>query len=522
MEGRQGLTGREGGTPPRTAAARRATEARGVRGLLTALGGDGGHVLDDGTWSDLGLDDVFDLVDGTTTTAGRAFLYAALRAPLTDLGELEHRREEMAALLSDPEELQRARDPLRRASRDDDVDVFGFLGDGAGKGAWKKAVYPLLAAAEVGSVVLLVLTGLPGFLVFLAVTINNIVVHYVEKMRLAERSAVLAAFHRVLMDGRLILRSRTRRFARERALLAERLPRCRRLRRRTALFLPKGAAVDIMQMVVEYVNMTLLLEAISCVFSLRECVALRKDLLEIWRAVGAVDALSGAAHRAAGRRTVSTPAYAPGEAGIRAAEVVHPALEDPVANPASLRSPGVVLTGANMSGKSTYLRSVAVNQILAQSLALVFARGYSCGLFRIASSMARADDLGRGESLYLSEARRILSILSLADRGGPPVLAFLDEVFSGTNSPERVAITIALLEHLEERRAVSLLATHDLEIPARLGGGYECLHLRDSAGAEGMRFDFKLEPGVVKERNAAKLLGLLGYPASLLERIRFD
>ena len=101
------------------------------------------------------------------------------------------------------------------------------------------------------------------------------------------------------------------------------------------------------------------------------------------------------------------------------------------------------------------------------------------------------------------------------------MLAFLDEVFSGTNSPERVAITIALLEHLAERKAVSLLATHDLEIPHRVGSGYECLHLRDSASGEGLAFDFKLEPGVVTERNAAKLLRLLGYPPGMLDRIRY-
>jgi DNA mismatch repair ATPase MutS len=515
------VTGAGSGMRPRPGAGPRATASRGVRGYLSALGPDAGHVLDDGTWNDLAMDDIFDLVDGTTTTAGRAFLYAALRAPLFDVGELERRRAEAAALLSDAGELARVRKPLRKAARDDEVDVFGFLGEDAGRGAWKKFVYPLLAAAEIAASILWAFTGLPGFLAFLAVTCNNIVVHYLEKMRLAERSAVLSAFHRVLVSGRRILGSRMRRFARERAVLADRLPRLRKLMRKTAFFIPRGTAVDILQMFMEYVNMTLLLEAIACVFSLRECVARREDLLEIWRAVGAVDALSGAAARARERGMASVPDYAPGEARIRAAAVVHPALAHPVPNPASLQPPGFVLTGANMSGKSTYLRAVAVNQILAQSVALVFAREYSCGLFRVVSSMSRADDLGRGDSLYLAEGRRVLAILTMAERDGPPVLAFLDEVFSGTNSPERVAITVALLETLAERKAVSLLATHDLEIPLRMGIGYECLHLRDSVSGEGLAFDFKLEQGIVTERNAAKLLRLLGYPAGMLDRIRY-
>jgi len=481
-----------------------------------------GHVLDDGTWDDLGMDEVFDLVDGTTTTAGRAFLYGALRAPLTDAEELGRRRDEVAALLADPEERRRVRETLRRAVRDDEVDVFGRLGDDERKGAWKKAVYPLLAAAEIAAAVLWALSGLPGFLAFLVLTCTNITVHYLEKMRLAQRAAVLCAFHWVLVEGRLIQRSRMRSFARERALLAQMLPRCRKLMNRTALFLPRGPAVDVMQVFAEYLNMTLLLEAISCVYSLHECAARRDDLLAIWAAVGAIDALSGVAVRAAERPMVSLPSYLPGEARIRASAVVHPALGDPVANPASLRRPGIVLTGVNMSGKSTYLRTVAVNQILAQSVGMVFARDYECGLFRVASSMARADNLAGGESLYLCEARRILAILSLAGSEGPPVLAFLDEVFSGTNSPERIAITIALLGHLEREGAVVLLATHDLEIPGRMAGGHECIHLRDSASGEGMRFDFKLEPGIVTERNAAKLLGLLGYPKAMLERIRYD
>jgi len=197
--------------------------------------------------------------------------------------------------------------------------------------------------------------------------------------------------------------------------------------------------------------------------------------------------------------------------------LVHPQLDRPVPN--SLRTESsVLLTGSNASGKSTFLKTVALNAIFAQSICTVLGTGYAAPAFRIYTSMAITDDLLAGESYFISEIKSLKRITE-ADASEQPLLCVIDEVLRGTNTVERIAASSELLKHLDTKKSLCLAATHDVELCTLLGGQYRMLHFEESVTEDGeVLFDYKLKDGPATTRNAIKLLGNMGFDKDLVRR----
>lgn len=193
----------------------------------------------------------------------------------------------------------------------------------------------------------------------------------------------------------------------------------------------------------------------------------------------------------------------------------HPLLPDPVPNDLDTRR-SVLLTGSNTSGKSTFLRSVLLCAVMAQSLGACPAESYRAPAFRILSSMALRDDLLAGESYYIVETRSLKRILDAA-HGTPPLLCVVDEVLRGTNTVERVAASCEVLRAIPQGNALCLAATHDGELCSLLADRYDLYHFTETVGETEMTFDYRLRPGPATSRNAIRLLGLLGFPETVVE-----
>jgi DNA mismatch repair ATPase MutS len=215
------------------------------------------------------------------------------------------------------------------------------------------------------------------------------------------------------------------------------------------------------------------------------------------------------------------------DAMLEATGLAHPLLDAAtrVGNPAELGGPGrvLVISGANMAGKTTYLRAIGVNALLALAGAPVCARAMRVRRVRVATSIGIRDALGEGVSLFLAELRRLQAIVAAAaEPEAPPVLYLLDEVLHGTNSRDRRTATRAVLAHLRRHGAVGVVTTHDLELaddPA-LAAGAAHLHFQEGwapAGADGgaprMTFDYVARAGRATGSNALALLAALGLDA---------
>jgi DNA mismatch repair ATPase MutS len=179
----------------------------------------------------------------------------------------------------------------------------------------------------------------------------------------------------------------------------------------------------------------------------------------------------------------------------------------------------LLVTGSNMSGKSTLLRAVGVNAVLAQAGGPVCARRLAMPPLAPFTSMRVQDSLEEGVSYFMAALRRLKRLVSEAEgaaAGGPPLLYLLDEILQGTNTAERQVAVRRIVAHLLELPALGAITTHDLELASapELAGRCRAVHFTEGVTAEGegvrLSFDYKLRPGVATSRNALKLLQLVG------------
>jgi DNA mismatch repair ATPase MutS len=205
---------------------------------------------------------------------------------------------------------------------------------------------------------------------------------------------------------------------------------------------------------------------------------------------------------------------------LEAEHLGHP-LIDPtsrVSNDVALEGPGhaLVVTGSNMSGKSTLLRALGINVVLANAGAPVCAKRLRLGSLRVATSMRVSDSLEEGTSRFYAELKKLRLVLELAraaKSGGPAVLFLLDEILHGTNTRERVIGARAILRELIAQHAMGAVSTHDLalgDLESELEGRVKNVHFEEQVEGDVMTFDYRLRAGVVQSSNALRLMKIVG------------
>ncbi len=240
-------------------------------------------------------------------------------------------------------------------------------------------------------------------------------------------------------------------------------------------------------------------------------------VLEEWIAAAAeIEALCALAGYAYENPAAVYPEWAQEGPCFHGTELEHPLIppDQCVANSVSLESSRQVLmmSGSNMSGKSTLLRTVGCSAILAMAGAPVRAGHLRLSSLQVAASIRISDSLQQGISHFLAEVQRLGQVIQLTD-GDWPVLFLLDEVLHGTNSHDRRIGAGALVRGLLQRKAIGIITTHDLalaELATEEPGRVENVHFADHMVDGKMIFDYRLQPGVVTHSNALELMRTVG------------
>jgi DNA mismatch repair ATPase MutS len=210
----------------------------------------------------------------------------------------------------------------------------------------------------------------------------------------------------------------------------------------------------------------------------------------------------------------TTPQFTEGKV-IKGEKLAHPLItNNRISNYIDINeySPVLLITGSNMAGKSTYLRTVGINLLLAYTGASVCASSFTCPLLNIYSCMRISDDIDQNISSFYGEIIRIKKIIDAVKRN-EKVFFLLDEIFKGTNSIDRHTGAISLVNKLEKVGAVGLVSTHDLEL-AELEktskGKIKNYHFEEYYKDDKIYFDYKLKKGVCTTRNASYLMKMAG------------
>lgn len=261
----------------------------------------------------------------------------------------------------------------------------------------------------------------------------------------------------------------------------------------------------------------ILLWSTNCAIATENWKAANGRHLQRWLdAVGELEALGSLARYAFEHPEDVWPQFHGGAPRLDAIGIAHPLLDATVAirNTVTLSAerPLLIVSGSNMSGKSTLLRSIGTNVVLALAGAPVRATSFNLSPFHVGASIRVSDNLSEGESRFYAEIRQIRDVLTMA-KDNPPALFLLDEIFSGTNSHDRRIGAQAILRSLVERGALGLVTTHDLALTRmeeELGEKARNVHFEDQIVDGKMRFDYRMREGVVTRSNALELMRSIG------------
>ena len=270
-----------------------------------------------------------------------------------------------------------------------------------------------------------------------------------------------------------------------------------------------SASSNLIDVVFDYLRMLFHLDLIQFNRMLREVRNHTEDIDIMLTIIGRIDALIAVGAFREGNPDYCIPRIADTPV-VKAVNLYHPLIKEPVKN--SIEETGsVLITGSNASGKSTFLKAVALNVILAQTIHTCMAESFQMGIFRVCSSMTLRDDIQGGDSYYMVEIKALKRIMDAEKEQGVPLLCFVDEVLRGTNTVERIAASAQILKSLCVGNCICFAATHDIELTHLLEGLYTNYHFEEEIREDDIVFNYKLLSGRAATRNAIKLLSIMGY-----------
>ena len=245
----------------------------------------------------------------------------------------------------------------------------------------------------------------------------------------------------------------------------------------------------------------------------------RKSIEDMFLFIGEIDAAISVASLKAGNIKTCAPNFN-NKNEFFAEKIYHPLIDKCVTNDFDLSHKSMLLTGSNMSGKTTFIRTVAVNCILAQTLNFCFADNYNAPYYKVHSSIRISDDLLDNTSYYLQEVLRIKELIQ-SSKDENPCLFILDEIFKGTNTIERISGGKAILSYLNKNNHTVLVSTHDIELTELLeNDNFKLFHFSEQIENNKLFFDHKIKLGKLKTRNAIKILDLYKYPSEIIKNAK--
>ena len=272
--------------------------------------------------------------------------------------------------------------------------------------------------------------------------------------------------------------------------------------------------------VISYLKIIFMVDFIKFYSMLRNVDGHEKEIEDMFEAMGELDALIAVASFREFLPFWCEPALTPQKDAseqiqLKVQNMYHPMIPNPVANSITMDK-GVLITGSNASGKSTFLKTVALNAILAQTVYTCTAQEYSANYLQVMTSMALRDDLESGESYYMVEIKSLQRILKECEKK-KPILCIVDEVLRGTNTIERIAASSRILKSLSMPHVLPLAATHDIELSYILKDCYDNYHFEEEIRDHDVFFNYQLKDGRATTRNAIKLLEIIGYDPQIVK-----
>ena len=475
------------------------------------------QTLNDKTCNDLDFQELFMFIDRTNSKIGQQFLYNKIRT----IPQQSHKtllNEKLITLLSENSDFRVSiQTQLSKLNNSDALYISALFQDEHIKPPKWFFMVRLLSFTSLLSLTMLFFYSQMAF-VLMGLIFVNLVIHYWNKKnlyhylgsvpQLIELNTVAKELHKIDL------------FKEINPNLPKAISILNKLRNRMSFFRMdsqmQGDFRIIFWVLFEFFKITFLLEPLLLFGVLRQLDIKRKEIEEIFLFVGEIDSLISIASLRKGLDKYCFPEIIQNKKTIIANEVYHPLIHDCVKNNIHVNGKSILLTGSNMSGKTSFIRTIAINAITGLTLNTCFAEQFSMPRWRVYSAIRLNDDLINDKSFYFEE---VLTIKKMIDKSinGNPNLFLLDEIFKGTNTVERISAGKAVLSFLTKADNIVFVSTHDVELADLLKDEYELYHFSEKVGNKNVDFDYKLKEGKLKNRNAIRILEINDYPKDIIK-----
>jgi len=480
------------------------------KGIQT--GDDNKYVLDDRTWNDLDMDLVYAQIDRTMTIPGELALYSLLRRPLFNKEELD-KRNCLINLFSQEQKIrEKYQVAFSKLGKKGDVYHLDIL--------WEDQPphnkYAFLYSFLLFLIPIFILFGVLNYSLAWfglgATLLCNMFLHYRTKQKIYEHLSSIRYLGKLIRCAKSLTEIKHPVLENYHKEIEQSLNKVSYISKKTGLLGREGDSFYLS----EYLNIIFLIEVRAFYSVLSALEKYKKQLRQIVTWIGFIDTMIAVASYRAGLESFIEPKFLNSGSFLKIEEIVHPLLNKPIPNSISVESGGVLITGSNMSGKTTFLKAIGVNAVLAQTIYTCLAKEYQASFFHIITLIGRKDNVIEGKSYYLDEIRALLRIINALEKD-VPCLCLLDEVFRGTNSLERISASAEVLLYLAKHYCLIFATTHDLELTELVESSYSNFHFLEKITEEGISFNYKLMKGPSTTRNAIKLLRHVGYPNEIAD-----
>ena len=478
---------------------------------------DSDEFIDDKTWTDLDFDSIFSKMDRNVSSIGQQYLYHLLHKYENNEGILKKRyslilyfrkssslRESIQLLLSDLASIKAYFIPTLIISNIPTPSKYYYL---------------LILLSALTLISSFMIYFIPYFLlVTLGFLVINVILNNILSSKIYDYFAGFSSLNKLLIIAREMCKLKSEIPIKDLNYLFSKRRLISRLNKKLGKFvIDKEGLNDFVRMAIEYLNLFLLYDLIAYYRSVNELNKYRREIRKIYESIGNLDACISLASYLEGLKTFANPVFN-NKGAVSFDNIYHPLLDNAVPNTIDELSRSALITGANMSGKTTFIKTVGINIILAQTLYFCHADKFGTHRFKVKSAIKREEDLKNSKSYFFVEIEELQGFIKLA-HSDTNHLFLIDEIFRGTNTIERLAISTSVLEFLNQHGKV-LVTTHDIELQDLLEDSYTMYHFGDQVNGNKYSFNYKLQEGPCLSGNAIKLLEIKGYPKSITEKAK--
>lgn len=468
--------------------------------------------VDQLTWNDLAMKEVFEKLNYTKTSVGSEYLFNQLRdidPKLKDVFE----KEELYILLANDRKLREKvlliLSGLGKRNYADSSSYFYKFNDHKIKHAY---MYIILACLPILSIILMFSSLKYGIASLFCAFLINVVIYYRNQRVLENDLHSITYVASIVNTGKSFATIHHPRFTIYGDILKGEGKGLRKISFFGKVLSFGGNSGGDFDVIFEYFRIIFLLDFISYNQIVKTIVTHQKAYKQLWEAIGELDAAIAVAFYRKSLAFYTKPNFVDKEE-LSFENLAHPLLDDPVTNSSTLGKT-VLITGSNASGKSTYIKAVAINAILAQTINTVLANKWTMKPSYIVTSMAIQDSVLDGDSYFIAEIKSLKRIIKFSEEK-KPMISFIDEILKGTNTIERISASAAIMEWLSVNKGMNIIASHDIELTEIAGEVYTNYHFKESIENDEVIFDYKIHSGPSITRNAIKLLEVLTYPESI-------